>query len=189
MASSIGFEHIGAIAIIVLGVLLIMSIISWTIMIYKWVQLSSLKKRNNVFLERFIDGESDSTLNSFAKINESLNAKVFMLSKQSLSVSKAYLTKEMSYLEKGFSILASVGSTAPFIGLFGTIWGIINAFRSIGLSDSTSISVVAPGISEALITTAAGIFVAVIAVIGYNLLYSLFNSIVRETENFLEAIQ
>jgi biopolymer transport protein TolQ len=189
MSSSIGFEHIGSIAIIVLVVLLIMSIISWTIMIYKWIQLSSLKTRNNVFLERFIDGESESTLNSFARINESLNAKIYMLSKQSLSVSKAYLTKEVNHLERGFSILASVGATAPFVGLFGTIWGIINAFRNIGLSDSTSISVVAPGISEALITTAAGIFVAVVAVIGYNLLYSLYTSIIRETENFIEAIE
>ncbi|HHS48563.1 MAG TPA: Tol-Pal system subunit TolQ [Desulfurella acetivorans] len=188
MSSSIGFEHIGSVAIIVLGVLLIMSIISWTIIIYKWIQLSSLKTRNSVFLERFIDGESESTLNSFARINESLNAKIYMLSKQSLSVSKAYLIKEVNHLEKGFSILASVGATAPFVGLFGTIVGIINAFRDIGLSDSTSISVVAPGISEALIATAAGIFVAVVAVIGYNLLYSLYTSIIRETENFLEVI-
>jgi len=189
MTTSIGFEHIGPIAIIVLGILLIMSIISWTIMIYKWIQLSSIKARNNAFLERYIDGESENTLNSFARINESLNAKVYMLSKQSLSVSKAYLTKEINQLEKGFSVLASIGSTAPFVGLFGTIWGIIHSFRSIGLSDSTSISVVAPGISEALVTTAAGIFVAVIAVIGYNLLYSLYTSIIRETENFLEAIK
>ncbi len=111
-----------------------------------------------------------------------------MLKRESYSSSATFLELVSKDLEGKFSWLASVGSTAPFIGLFGTVWGIINAFSSIGVAENVSIATVAPGISEALITTAAGIFVAVPAVIGYNILYSRFSAIIRELEGFLEAI-
>ncbi|OLE65703.1 MAG: hypothetical protein AUG03_03455 [Acidobacteria bacterium 13_1_20CM_2_68_14] len=77
---------------------------------------------------------------------------------------------EAERLDQNFGILATTGSVTPFIGLFGTVWGIMNAFQAIGISGSASLAAVAPGISEALVTTAAGLFAAIPAVIGYNLL-------------------
>ena len=77
------------------------------------------------------------------------------------------IEKEMSKISKGFT-LATVGSTAPFIGLFGTVWGIMNSFQSIAISRNTSLAIVAPGIAEALFATALGLLAAIPAVIAYN---------------------
>ena len=77
---------------------------------------------------------------------------------------------EVDRLDRNLGVLATTGSVTPFIGLFGTVWGIMNAFQNIGISGSASLAAVAPGISEALVTTAAGLFAAIPAVIGYNLL-------------------
>ena len=78
------------------------------------------------------------------------------------------IEKEMSKIEKGFTFLATVGSTAPFIGLFGTVWGIMNSFQSIAISRNTSLAIVAPGIAEALFATALGLLAAIPAVVAYN---------------------
>ena len=74
----------------------------------------------------------------------------------------------MSKISKGYTFLATVGSTAPFIGLFGTVWGIMNSFQSIAISRNTSLAIVAPGIAEALFATALGLLAAIPAVIAYN---------------------
>jgi biopolymer transport protein TolQ len=78
------------------------------------------------------------------------------------------ISREIEKLEKGMSFLASIGSVAPFIGLLGTVWGIVNAFQSIALSNNTSLAVVAPGIAEALFATALGLLAAIPAVAAYN---------------------
>ena len=78
------------------------------------------------------------------------------------------IEKQMSKLSKGYTFLATVGSTAPFIGLFGTVWGIMNSFQSIAISRNTSLAIVAPGIAEALFATALGLLAAIPAVIAYN---------------------
>ena len=78
------------------------------------------------------------------------------------------IEKQMSKISKGFTFLASVGSTAPFIGLFGTVWGIMNSFQSIAISRNTSLAIVAPGIAEALFATALGLLAAIPAVVAYN---------------------
>ena len=78
------------------------------------------------------------------------------------------IEKQMTKIEKGFTFLATVGSTAPFIGLFGTVWGIMNSFQSIAISRNTSLAIVAPGIAEALFATALGLLAAIPAVIAYN---------------------
>jgi biopolymer transport protein TolQ len=78
------------------------------------------------------------------------------------------LAKQMSKIDKGFTFLATVGSTAPFIGLFGTVWGIMNSFQSIAISRNTSLAIVAPGIAEALFATALGLLAAIPAVVAYN---------------------
>ncbi len=78
------------------------------------------------------------------------------------------IEKQMNKISKGFTFLATVGSTAPFIGLFGTVWGIMNSFQSIAISRNTSLAIVAPGIAEALFATALGLLAAIPAVIAYN---------------------
>jgi len=93
---------------------------------------------------------------------------------------------EINHLERHISFLATTGSTAPFIGLFGTVWGIMDAFRHIGVKGAASIAVVAPGISEALIATAIGLFAAIPAVVGYNYFVSKIRIIVKEVEGFTD---
>tara|TARA_B100000945_G_C20122491_1_gene475509 strand:- start:340 stop:672 length:333 start_codon:yes stop_codon:yes gene_type:complete len=78
------------------------------------------------------------------------------------------IEKQITKISKGFTFLATVGSTAPFIGLFGTVWGIMNSFQSIAISRNTSLAIVAPGIAEALFATALGLLAAIPAVIAYN---------------------
>ena len=78
------------------------------------------------------------------------------------------IEKQMEKIEKGYTFLATVGSTAPFIGLFGTVWGIMNSFQSIAISRNTSLAIVAPGIAEALFATALGLLAAIPAVVAYN---------------------
>ena len=85
-----------------------------------------------------------------------------------ISILEAGIEKQTSKIEKGFTFLATVGSTAPFIGLFGTVWGIMNSFQSIAISRNTSLAIVAPGIAEALFATALGLLAAIPSVIAYN---------------------
>jgi biopolymer transport protein TolQ len=104
------------------------------------------------------------------------------------AVSKAGLS-EASALEKNLSFLATTASATPFIGLFGTVWGIINAFESIGAARSTDLSVVAPGIAEALIATAMGLAAAIPAVIGYNYFTHKIRDLTSEMEEFSIELQ
>jgi biopolymer transport protein TolQ len=98
------------------------------------------------------------------------------------------VTAERSRLERGVTFLATTGSSAPFIGLFGTVWGIMESFRRIGVMKSASLAVVAPGIAEALIATAAGLAAAIPAVIFYNYFLSRINSISTEMDNFASEL-
>ncbi|MBI3089115.1 MAG: MotA/TolQ/ExbB proton channel family protein [Candidatus Tectomicrobia bacterium] len=97
---------------------------------------------------------------------------------------KRAISVEARKLESSLSFLATTGSTAPFIGLFGTVWGVMNSFQGIGLRGSASLAVVAPGISEALIATAAGLAAAIPAVMGYNFFLSRTRALTTELENF-----
>jgi biopolymer transport protein TolQ len=92
--------------------------------------------------------------------------------------------RELAKLERGLGFLATVGSSAPFIGLFGTVWGIMNSFQSIGASNNTSLAVVAPGIAEALLATAIGLFAAIPAVIAYNKFSGELNKYAGQLEDF-----
>ena len=98
------------------------------------------------------------------------------------------IDKELLGLQKGLNFLASVGSTAPFIGLFGTVWGIMNSFTAIGISQNTSLAVVAPGIAEALFATALGLVAAIPAVLFYNTLNNMLENINNKLEIFSEEI-
>lgn len=94
------------------------------------------------------------------------------------------ISKEMDRLERGMTFLASVGSTAPFVGLFGTVWGIMNSFSSIAMSNNTSIAVVAPGIAEALFSTALGLIAAIPANIAYNVFSNELNRYAERLDAF-----
>ena len=94
------------------------------------------------------------------------------------------IEKQMSKISKGFTFLATVGSTAPFIGLFGTVWGIMNSFQSIAISRNTSLAIVAPGIAEALFATALGLLAAIPAVVAYNKFNNDSAKYSQKLENF-----
>ena len=99
------------------------------------------------------------------------------------------VTRELENIEKNIGFLATVGSTAPFIGLFGTVWGIMNSFQSIALSKDTSLAVVAPGIAEALLATALGLVAAIPAVIAYNKLSNNLNTYALRLQNFASEFE
>jgi biopolymer transport protein TolQ len=94
------------------------------------------------------------------------------------------IARELERVERGLTVLASVGSTAPFIGLFGTVWGIMNSFQSIAASADTSLAVVAPGIAEALFATAIGLFAAIPATTGFNKFSNDMNKYADRLDNF-----
>ena len=97
------------------------------------------------------------------------------------------IDKEMDVVEKKLTFLATVGSTAPFIGLFGTVWGIMNSFQSIAISKNTSLAIVAPGIAEALFATALGLLAAIPAVVAYNKFTSDSRKYSTRLENFSQS--
>jgi biopolymer transport protein TolQ len=103
-------------------------------------------------------------------------------------VLKRYGALESAKLEKYLNFLATTGSTSPFIGLFGTVWGIMNSFRSIGSAGAASLTVVAPGIAESLIATAAGLAAAIPAVIAYNYYLSMARRMIIDMEDFTEEL-
>jgi len=180
----------GPVAKVVVVVLLFFSVWSWTIFLYKWHQLGSVQSDGDKFLRVARDSDSFKKLTSiyadkpdspFYKLLISSYKEVTARQKEGQSslqetipavenVLKVTVSQETERLERRLSFLATTANTAPFIGLFGTVWGIMDSFREIGLRGTTSLAVVAPGISEALITTALGLFAAIPAVLAYNAL-------------------
>ncbi len=181
----------GILAKIVLLILLIFSILSWAIIFRKIILFRKVEKANEVFLELFRNSKklsevyknshicADSPLTGvfyagYREVNAQLSLdeksktpRIKNISMVERSLRKASLT-EISALEKSLTWLATTASASPFIGLFGTVVGIIDAFEGLGKLESTSIQAVAPGIAEALVATAFGLFAAVPAVIFYN---------------------
>jgi len=114
---------------------------------------------------------------------ESLQASLRQRVERAMSVT---IGREMDTLERGMTFLASVGSTAPFIGLFGTVWGIMNSFSSIAATNNTSLAVVAPGIAEALFATALGLVAAIPGVLAYNVFSTGLNRYASRLEAFTD---
>ena len=167
----------------VIVILIACSIYSWAIIIDKVKQFKKINISSDEFEEKFWRSKSAETFyNSLPSNIEDPMASLFKESMQGLLKSKSKtnlaekmggilemgIGKQISKIEKGFTFLATVGSTAPFIGLFGTVWGIMNSFQSIAISRNTSLAIVAPGIAEALFATALGLLAAIPAVIAYN---------------------
>ncbi|MFV9843770.1 MAG: protein TolQ [Rickettsia conorii subsp. raoultii] len=194
----------------VMLMLLIASIWSWAIIwdkIFKLVQVQkSMRAFENVFwsggvLEQLYESIKRSVNNPLALIFVSAMDECKSLSTKGLSeglknnhkeriTGAMYLAqnREVEKLEKNLSFLATVGSSAPFVGLFGTVWGIMHSFQSIATSKNTSLAVVAPGIAEALLATAIGLFAAIPAVIFYNYLISRINLINNKIEDFISEL-
>ena len=159
------------------------SIYSWAIIIEKFKLFKKINQSSEDFEKKFWNSKSaESIYNSLPASIEDPMALVFKDAMQNLLKRKSKIDlnarmttmletgieKQMSKISKGFTFLATVGSTAPFIGLFGTVWGIMNSFQSIAISRNTSLAIVAPGIAEALFATALGLLAAIPAVIAYN---------------------
>tara|TARA_B100000700_G_scaffold85469_1_gene96094 strand:- start:89 stop:763 length:675 start_codon:yes stop_codon:yes gene_type:complete len=188
--------------IIVKSVILILiasSIYSWAIIFEKIRMFKKINKEADEFEEKFWKSKSAETFynNLPATLNDPM-AQVFRSSMQALMKSRSRsnlserltgilevnVEKQMSIVDKNSTFLATVGSTAPFIGLFGTVWGIMNSFQSIAISRNTSLAIVAPGIAEALFATALGLLAAIPAVVAYNKFNNDSKKYSQKLENF-----
>jgi len=184
----------------VIVVLIAASIFSWALIVDKYKLFKKINLSSDEFEQKFWKSKSaesfynnipansnDPLANIFkAGMGEMLKSKT-RSSNQSERVSRILevsTEREMQTIEKYFTFLATVGSTAPFIGLFGTVWGIMNSFQSIAISRNTSLAIVAPGIAEALFATALGLLAAVPAVVAYNKFNSDAKKYLQKIENF-----
>ena len=190
----------------VIIILIIASLYSWNVIVSKILRMRQLKKLEKEFEDIFWSG------NSFEDLYETLNfnktdpkSKIFCAAILEWKKSKSQFdensdlnslkdrmqrsmfvifNKESENVEKNLTFLATAGSTAPFIGLFGTVWGIMNSFKSIAIAQNTNLAVVAPGIAEALFATALGLLAAIPAVVAYNKFNSDTQRYFSKIENF-----
>ena len=201
--------HASAVVQIVLAILLIFSLVSWTIIFQKWFQMSRARREARNFDKRFWGGadlnklyESATERRSsigpqegifYSGMTEFLRSRASNLEARAGTFGvidgvsramRARYQRELDILESGLSVLATIGSVSPYIGLFGTVWGIMNTFHAIGAMKSASLATVAPGISEALIATAMGLLVAIPATIGYNTFHGSLGVLETRLVNF-----
>jgi len=183
----------------VIILLIACSIYSWAVIIEKFRLFKKINQSTEEFENKFWNSKSAETFYNNLPANiEDPMALVFKDAMQSLmkrrsktdlnnrmtTMLETGIEKQMSKISKGFTFLATVGSTAPFIGLFGTVWGIMNSFQSIAISRNTSLAIVAPGIAEALFATALGLLAAIPAVIAYNKFNNDSQKYSQKLENF-----
>ncbi|CAK7009402.1 MAG: Tol-Pal system protein TolQ [Desulfovibrio sp.] len=191
---------VAKLALLVLGV---MSVVSWSLIIYKFFSLSSARKKALQGLAQFTDAHD--LRDAVNALSHDASSPVFHVARQGVAefnrlrdagnseevaadnVRRSLrqgVSEAMTVLNSSLSFLATTANTAPFIGLFGTVWGIMHSFHQIGMKKTAAIATVAPGISEALIATALGLFVAIPATIGYNMFLSKLAVIESELVNF-----
>ena len=185
----------------VIIILIAASIYSWALIFEKYKLFKKIEKTTTSFEEKFWKSKSaESFYNNLTNVAKDPVANIFQSAmveliktkSKSSSVQSARVSrvieisadKEIKLIEKHFTFLATVGSTAPFIGLFGTVWGIMNSFQSIAISRNTSLAIVAPGIAEALFATALGLLAAIPAVVAYNKFNSDSKKYNARIENF-----
>ena len=183
----------------VIILLIACSIYSWAVIIEKFRLFKKINDSTEEFETKFWNSKSaESFYNNLPSNIEDPMALVFKDAMQSLLKRKSRtdlnsrmttmletgIEKQINKISKGFTFLATVGSTAPFIGLFGTVWGIMNSFQSIAISRNTSLAIVAPGIAEALFATALGLLAAIPAVIAYNKFNNDTIKYTQRLENF-----
>ncbi|MDC2970531.1 protein TolQ [Candidatus Pelagibacter sp.] len=183
----------------VIVLLIACSIYSWAVIIEKQRLFKKINQSSDEFETKFWNSKSaESFYNNLPANIDDPMALVFKDAMQGLLKKKSKgdlnnrmttmletgIEKQISKISKGFTFLATVGSTAPFIGLFGTVWGIMNSFQSIAISRNTSLAIVAPGIAEALFATALGLLAAIPAVIAYNKFNNDSIKYTQKLENF-----
>ena len=183
----------------VIIILIVASIYSWAIIIEKYRLFKKINKSSEEFENKFWKSRSaESFYNNLPENIDDPMANVFKDTMQVIIKSKSKsnvssklenmleisIEKQMNAIEKSYTFLATVGSTAPFIGLFGTVWGIMNSFQSIAISRNTSLAIVAPGIAEALFATALGLLAAIPALVAYNKFNSDSKKYSQKLENF-----
>ena len=183
----------------VIIILIASSIYSWAVIIEKYRLFKKINKSSEEFENKFWKSRSaESFYNNLPENIDDPMANVFKDTMQVIIKSKSKsnlsdklesmlevnIEKQMNRLDKNYTFLATVGSTAPFIGLFGTVWGIMNSFQSIAISRNTSLAIVAPGIAEALFATALGLLAAIPAVVAYNKFSSDSKKYLQKLENF-----
>ena len=185
----------------VIIILIAASIYSWALIFEKYKLFKKIDKSTTTFEEKFWKSKSaESFYNNLTNRDKDPMANVFQSAMVELIKTKSKSAavqsnrvsrvleistdKEIKLIEKHFTFLATVGSTAPFIGLFGTVWGIMNSFQSIAISRNTSLAIVAPGIAEALFATALGLLAAIPAVVAYNKFNSDSKKYTGRIENF-----
>jgi len=209
------FHNPGVMVKLVLLALLFMSVVCWGIVLYKFVMFRRAQNNSRLFAETFAKGEGMAAVhhspahphNPLRQMFEAGYREVVRLTSfwngaesgplevgtREIEAIRRSLRKAQSEartgLESGLTFLATTGSTAPFIGLFGTVWGIMTSFRSIGLTGNASLATVAPGIAEALIATAVGLFAAIPAVVAYNYFLNWGRVLGTQMENFSSDFQ
>lgn len=195
------FENAGPVGIIVMAILILFSICSWAIILAKWQTLRSLLRYNGQFIDQFWQTKDLDTLLR-ANHDKSPSAQVFkdgvleferqkqkgkerddafMVIERALARSGR---QELKKAEAQLSMLATIGAISPFIGLFGTVVGIMSSFHQIGQAGNANLSTVAPGIAEALLATALGLFAAIPAVMAYNTFQTRLKTLRGDLENF-----
>ena len=186
----------------VLALLVILSVLSWTIILSKWASFSSARAANRRFLRAFrkANGLEAVALASeqfraaplvavfdfgYSEIDRQVKSRGTIVNKIALERSlQLGMSEEVAKLERNMNWLATVATVSPFIGLFGTVWGIIDAFQAMGLAGATSMRAVAPGIAHALVATAAGLAAAIPAAVFYNFFGSSLRDFGARMEDF-----
>jgi biopolymer transport protein TolQ len=193
---------------LVMLLLLVVSMVSWTMIFRRRSVLQEARVAADEFEDRFWSGGDLATLfrevsaqsenaigmagifqsgfNEFARLRKQPGADPRAVVEGAQRVMRVQLSRETDDLETHLSFLATVGSTSPYVGLFGTVWGIMNSFRGLGNAQQATLSMVAPGIAEALIATAMGLFAAIPAVIAYNRYSNDVERLINRYDNFLE---
>ena len=193
---------------IVLAILLTASLASWTMIFRKRGQLGAARRAADDFEDRFWSGKDllslynkitsrrqspagmerifEAGFKEFARLRKQANIEPAAVLDGTQRAMRVALSREIDTLETHLSVLATVGSTSPYVGLFGTVWGIMNSFRALGNVQQATLAMVAPGIAEALIATAVGLFAAIPAVIAYNRYSNDVERLVNRYGTFLE---
>ncbi len=191
---------------LVMLLLVVISVLAWTAIFIKWKVLKEARAASDQFEDRFWSGgdltrlyeqlNSNPNLSGMERIFKAGFKEFVRMRKQDGSseiaieaaqrVMRVNMNKEADGLENHLQFLATVGSTSPYIGLFGTVWGIMNSFRALGTVQQATLAMVAPGIAEALIATAMGLFAAIPAVIAYNRYRTDTERLVNRYDTFID---
>jgi len=212
MSTDMSFFHLisGASMVVQLVMLLLLtvSMVSWTMIFRRRAVLREARLAADEFERRFwsggdlaalyreVDKQEDEAIgmagifhagfSEFARLHKQPGIERRAVVEGAQRVMRVMLSRETDELETHLSFLATVGSTSPYVGLFGTVWGIMNAFRGLGNAQQATLAMVAPGIAEALVATAMGLFAAIPAVIAYNRFSNDVERLINRYDNFLE---